>query len=103
MISGGYCAALVSWSLAAMLRVCTWPDKDPFGELAVAVERAERTSSIERPTPASADGATETRTAGCCPPLPTVTCPPPETCEIFWARMGFAGSNTWATGSAGEV
>ena len=85
-----------------MLRVCDSPENAPLGELAVAVERAERTSSIERPTPASADGSTETRTAGCCPP-PTVTCPTPETCEIFWARMVFAVSNTWPIGSVVEV
>ena len=102
MISCRYCAAVVSWSLAAMLRVCTWPDKDPFGELAVAVESDARTSSIDRPTPASAPGSTETRTAGCCPP-PTVTCPTPDTCEIFCARMVFAVSKSWAIGSVPDV
>ena len=102
MISGRYCAAVVSWSLAAMLRVCSAPESEPLGEFEVAVESAVRTSSIDRPTPASAPGSTETRTAGCCPP-PTVTWPTPDTCEIFCARMVFAVSKSWAIGSVPDV
>src|SRR2546430_1753348 len=95
MISGRYCAAVVSWSLAAMVRVCSAPESEPLGEFEVAVESAGRTSSIDRPTPASAPGAAGTRTARRCPP-PTRTRPPPGTREIFFARMGVARSDTLA-------
>ena len=73
-----------------------------MGELAVALEMALRTSSSERPTPASAAGSTETRTAGCCPP-PTCTCPTPETWEIFCARMVLATSKICPSGTVLEL
>jgi len=86
MISCRYCAAVVSWSLAAMLRVCTWPDKIPSASCGSGGER--RAHVLHRQAhAASAPGSTETRTAGCCPP-PTVTCPTPDTCEIFCAQDG---------------
>ena len=85
-----------------MLRVWSGPENEPLGELAVARASAVRTSSSERLTPARASGSTETRTAGCCAP-PTKTCPTPETCEIFCARMVFATSNIWLRGSVLEV
>jgi hypothetical protein len=77
-----------------MLRACTAPENPPLGELEVALASVLRTSSRESPTPASATGSTETRTAGCWAP-PTNTCPTPETWEIFCARMVLATSNIW--------
>ncbi len=74
-----------------MERVCAASLKDPFGWSTVARESTIRTSSSVRPSPASASGSAETRTAGCCPP-PTKTCPTPETWEIFCARMVLAVS-----------
>jgi hypothetical protein len=73
----------------------------PFGWFVVEAARALRTSTVPRPMLASCSLSTCTRTAGCCPP-PTNTCPTPLICDIFWARMLLAASNTCASGNESE-
>jgi hypothetical protein len=69
-----------------------------LGRSAVALVTAERTSSIEMPSPAIFAVSTSMRTAGCTPP-PTPTWPTPGTCAIFCASTVFAASNTCGSGT----
>ncbi len=71
-------AAVESWSFARdRLRARRAAEARPSaGQRGRGRHSALRTSSYDRPEPASAIGIERTRTAGCCPP-PTVTCPTP--------------------------
>ena len=102
MITGRYCSASKSWSVAWMVHAVLASASSPLGVFALTVPRAARTCSRLRPIWLRRAGSTRTRTAGLAPP-PTMTWPMPSTWESFWARIESAASYMRPTGSTSEV
>ncbi len=97
-----YSLALLSWSLASSVDARSGPSKLPLDWLTLAAEMAVRTSSMDRPSVASAPGSAWMRTAGRRPPA-MATRPTPGTCEIFCARRFSTRSCTRVIGSVDEL
>src|SRR5579862_9412036 len=77
-------------------------EKSPFGTLALALDKTDRTSSSPIPYLFRTAGSSSTRTPVRELP-PTTTCPTPFTCESFCARIEDAASYICPLDNTGEV
>ena len=101
-ISGRYCAARSSWSLALIFHAVVPFASSPLGRFALAAASAERTSPRPMPYLFKTVGSSSTRTPGSELP-PTITWPIPSTCASFCCRMEEAASYIRLVSRVSEV